>query len=62
MREWESIYTRSLKWSLRNVEPGALLHNNRLSNIFTNRTVDYWDSLPNEIVNAESYTAFARET
>ena len=38
-----------------------LLHNNRLSNIFTNRAVDCWNSLPNEIVNVESYAAFARK-
>ena len=37
-----------------------LLHNNRLSNIFTNRAVDCWNSLPNECV-AESYAAFARK-
>ena len=30
-----------------------LLHNNRLSNIFTNRAVDCWNSLPNKIVYAE---------
>ena len=38
-----------------------LFHNNRLSNIFTNRAVDRWNSLPNEIANAESYAAFARK-
>ena len=38
-----------------------LLHNNRLSNIFTNRAVDCWNSLPNECVNVESYAAFARK-
>ena len=38
-----------------------LFHNNRLSNIFTNRAVDCWNSLPNEIVNAKSYAAFVRK-
>ena len=38
-----------------------LFHNNRLSNIFTNRAVDCRNSLPNEIVNAESFNAFARK-
>ena len=38
-----------------------LLHNNRLSNIFTNRAVDCWNSLPNECVNVESYAVFARK-
>ena len=38
-----------------------LFHNNRLSNIFTNRAVDCWNSLPNEIVNAESFNSFTRK-
>ena len=38
-----------------------LFHNNRLSNIFTNRAVDCWNLLPDEIVYAESYTVFARK-
>ena len=32
---------------------------NHLLNCFTNRAVDCWNALPEEIVNARSYSAFS---